>query len=243
MPAMDDLWGEHVAATYDDDDAAMFSAAVLDPTVELLVELAAGRRVLEFAAGTGRVTVPLAARGVDVAAIELSEPMADRLRAKPGADGIPVTIGDMATTRVPGEFGLVYLVYNTITNLLTQDEQVRCFQNAADHLSPGGSFLVEVFVPQLRLLPPGRTTVVFDATDRHVGVDEYDVVAQRLVSHHAVPGRPFSHSPHRWAWPAEYDLMARLAGLEPQARWADWHRGPFTADSTSHVSVWRKPAA
>jgi hypothetical protein len=142
---------------------------------------------------------------------------------------------------VPGEFGLVYLVYNTITNLLTQDEQVDCFANAAAHLVPGGYFLIEVFVPRLRHLPPGNTLVAYEVADDHVGVDEYDVLAQRLVSHHALPGRPFARSHHRYAWPAEYDLMARLAGLEPHARWADWHRRPFTADSPSHVSVWRKP--
>jgi len=238
---MDDPWGEDTAATYDADDAAMFSDEVLGPTVDVLVELAAGRRALEFAAGTGRVALALSARGIDVAGIELSEAMTARLQAKPGSDRVPITIGDMATTRVPGEFGLVYLVYNTITNLLTQDEQVACFANAAAHLVPGGCFLIEVFVPQLRLLPPGRTTVAFEVADAHVGVDEYDAVTQRLVSHHARPGRPFARSYHRYAWPAEYDLMARLAGLELHARWADWHRRPFTADSPSHVSVWRKP--
>lgn len=238
---MDDPWGEDTAATYDTDDAAMFSDEVLGPTVALLAELAAGRPALEFAAGTGRVALALAASGVDVSGIELSESMTARLRVKPGSERVPITIGDMATTRVPGEFGLVYLVYNTITNLLTQEEQVACFANAAAHLEPGGCFLIEVFVPRLRHLPPGNTLVAYEVTDSHVGVDEYDVLAQRLVSHHALPGRPFARSHHRYAWPAEYDLMARLAGLEPHARWADWGRRPFTADSASHVSVWRKP--
>jgi SAM-dependent methyltransferase len=238
---MEDPWGEDTAAVYDDDDAVMFSHDVLGPTIDVLVELAAGSRALEFATGTGRVALALAARGVDVAGIELSEAMTARLRAKPEADQVPITIGDMATTRVPGEFGLVYLVYNTITNLLTQDEQVACFANAAAHLSPGGCFLIEVFVPRLRLLPPGHTLVAYESTDIHIGIDEYDVLTQRLVSHHAMPGRPFARSHHRYAWPAEYDLMARLAGLEPHARWADWLRRPFTADSASHVSVWRKP--
>ncbi|MFN8022414.1 MAG: class I SAM-dependent methyltransferase [Acidimicrobiales bacterium] len=238
---MDDVWGERTAATYDEDDAAMFSPDVLGPTIELLVELAAGRRVLEFAAGTGRVTLPLAATGIDVSAIELSEPMAARLRAKPGGDRVDLTIGDMATTRVPGEFGLVYLVYNTISNLLTQDAQVACFANAAAHLAPGGCFVIEVFVPELRRLPVGERLVAFDSTHGHIGVDEYDVVEQRLVSNHAFPGRPFRRSHHRYAWPAEYDLMARLAGLELRERWADWDRSPFTADSRSHVTVWAKP--
>lgn len=238
-----DPWDETVAVSYDADDAVMFSPEVLDPTVAFLAELAAGRPALEFAAGTGRVALPLAATGLSVSAIELSEPMAARLVAKPEADRIDLTIGDMAVTRVPGEFGLVYLVYNTITNLLTQDAQVECFRNAAAHLAPGGHFVIEVFVPQLRRLPPGQRFVPFDVSDRHMGVDEYDVVDQQLVSHHAVAGRRFTSSRHRYAWPAEYDLMARLAGLEPHGRWADWQRTPFTAESTSHVSVWVKPGA
>lgn len=230
-----------MAATYDEDDADMFAPDVLGPTVACLADLAAGRPALEFAAGTGRVTLPLAATGVRVSAIELSAPMAERLRAKPGAEAIDLTLGDMAHTRVPGEFGLVYVVYNTISNLLTQDEQVACFANAAAHLSPGGRFAVEVFVPQLRRLPPSERLVAFETTDAHVGVDEYDVLSQRLTSHHARPGRPFVRSHHRYAWPAELDLMARLAGMTLEHRWADWHRSPFTADSPSHVSVWRRP--
>ncbi|MCB0998564.1 MAG: class I SAM-dependent methyltransferase [Acidimicrobiales bacterium] len=238
-----DPWGEATAASYDADDAEMFSPSVLGPTVDFLAHLAGGRRALEFAAGTGRVTLPLAATGVDVAAIELSEAMAARLRAKPGAERIELVVGDMATTRVPGEFGLVYLVYNTISNLLTQDEQVACFANAAAHLVPGGHFVIEVFVPQLRRLPPGERFVPFHVGDHHIGVDEYDVLTQRLVSHHAMPARPFATSHHRWAFPAEYDLMARLAGLQLHGRWADWSRSPFTADSASHVSVWSRPAS
>lgn len=240
---MKDPWDEATAATYDEDDAGMFAPDVLGPTVACLADLAEGRPALEFAAGTGRVTLPLAATGVRVSAIELSAPMAERLRAKPGAAAIDLTIGDMAHTRVPVEFGLVYLVYNTISNLLTQDEQVACFANAAAHLSPGGRFVVEVFVPQLRRLPPGERFVAFETTDAHVGVDEYDVLSERLISHHARPGRPFLRSHHRYAWPAELDLMARLAGMTLEHRWADWHRSPFTADSPSHVSVWRRPTS
>jgi SAM-dependent methyltransferase len=236
-----DPWDESVAATYDSDGAGMFADDVLGPTVAFLAAVADGRPALEFAAGTGRVALPLAATGVDVAAIELSEAMAARLRAKPGAEQIRLTIGDMATARVPGEFGLVYLVYNTISNLLTQDEQVACFANAAAHLAPGGCFVIEVFVPDLRRLPPGERLVAFASARGHIGVDEYDVVEQQLVSNHAFPGRPFIRSHHRYAWPAEYDLMARLAGLELRERWADWNRSPFTADSRSHVSVWTRP--
>lgn len=240
----DGIFDESVALTYDADDVGMFAPDVLGPTVDFLCALAAGRRALEFAIGTGRVALPLSERGVDVAGIELSRAMARQMSAKPGADGIPVVIGDMATARVEGAFGLVYLVYNTITNLLTQDEQVACFCNAAAHLEPGGHFLIETFVPGLRRLPTGERFVPFDVSERHVGVDEYDVVEQTLVSHHywLADGRAgVFDSTHRYAWPAEYDLMARIVGLDLQERWADWTRSPFTADSESHVSVWRKP--
>lgn len=240
----DGLFDERVARTYDTDDAGMFAAEVLGPTVEFLARLAGGRRALELAIGTGRVALPLSERGVDVAGIELSRAMVRQLAAKPGAERIPVTIGDMAITRVEGEFGLVYLVYNTISNLPSQDEQVACFCNAAAHLAPGGHFVIEMFVPNLRRLPPGESFVPFDVSDRHVGVDEYDVVDQRVTSHHYSidDGRvDVFRTPHRYAWPAEYDLMARIAGLELQERWADWARARFTAESASHVSVWRKP--
>lgn len=240
------MFDERVARTYDEDSAEMFSAEVLVPTVDFLAELAAGRPALELAAGTGRVALPLSARGVDVSGIELSPAMAAQMEAKPGAEHVPIAIGDMATTRVEGTFGLVYLVYNTITNLLTQDEQVACFRNAAAHLEIGGHFVIEVFVPALRRLPVGGRFVVFDVSDGHVGVDEYDVVNQTLTSHHywISEGRAeVFDSPHRYGWPAEYDLMAHIAGLELRERWSDWRRRPFTADSTSHVSVWQKTTA
>ena len=239
------LWGAEVAAAYDASCAEMFDPDVLGPTVDFLARLAGGGRALEFASGTGRVALPLADRGVDVAGIELSEAMVAAMRAKPGMQRVAVTVGDMATTRVPGRFRLVYLVFNTITNLLTQHEQVACFRNAAAHLEPGGAFVIEVIVPALRRLPPGERFVPFDVSDRHIGVDEYDVVAQRLVSHHhstTPDGRAVVfRSPHRYAWPAEYDLMGQLAGMELAERWAGWDRSPFTAESTSHVSVWRLP--
>lgn len=237
----DGVFDEHVARTYDDDSAAMFDPEVLGPTVDFLAELADGRRALEFAIGTGRVALALSARGVDVSGVELSRAMAAEMAAKPGAAGIPVTIGDMATTRVDGTFGLVYLVYNTITNLGTQDEQVACFCNAAAHLDVGGHFVIEVFVPALRRLPPGENLIAFDVSDGHVGVDEYDIANQRLTSHHFWSGRADTfESSHRYAWPAEYDLMARIAGLTLRERWSDWQHTPFTSDSTSHVSVWEK---
>lgn len=232
------------AARYDDPDDPMNAPGAIEPVVDLLAELADGGRALEFAIGTGRIALPLQARGVDVHGIEISEPMAAVLRAKPGGDRIGVTIGDMTTTRVEGDFSLVYLVYNTITNLLEQDEQVECFVNAASHLGPGGAFVIETGVPRLRRLGVGERFLPFDVGDRHVGVDEFDVVNQRLTSHHYWvrhgEAARFS-STHRYAWPAEYDLMARIAGLEPAGRWGGWRREPFTAESTTHVSVWRTP--
>ncbi|HEX4491718.1 MAG TPA: class I SAM-dependent methyltransferase [Acidimicrobiia bacterium] len=219
---------------------------ILDAAVEALADLAGAGPALELGAGTGRITLPLSARGIRVDGIELSQPMVDVLRAQPGGDDVAVTIGDFATTRVDGPFTLVYLVRNTITNLTTQDEQVACFRNAAAHLAPGGRFVIENYVPELRRLPPGETTYVFDHTDEHLGYEEYDFDRQIAISHHAwtIDGelRQFS-SPHRYVWPAELDLMAQLAGLTLEARWSDWHRAPFTGESRSHVSVWRTAAA
>jgi SAM-dependent methyltransferase len=241
----EDHFGEKVAAVYDDDASAMFAPEVLGPTLDLLAELAGGGPALEFAVGTGRVALPLVARGVPVSGIELSTAMADRLRAKPGAERISVTIGDMATTRVAGRFRLVYLVFNTIGNLTTQEEQVACFANAAAHLEPGGAFLVEVGVPDLRRLPPGDDARVFAHAPGYVGYDRYvDLVAQQAVSHHFVAdGTAVSESttPFRYVWPSELDLMAKLAGMTLEHRWADWDRSLFTGESAGHVSIWRKP--
>ncbi|MFB7366135.1 class I SAM-dependent DNA methyltransferase [Streptomyces hydrogenans] len=240
-----ELWTRETAERYDAEEAESSSDAALGPTLDFLAALAGDGRALEFAIGTGRVGVPLRERGVPVVGIELSEHMAAVLRRKTDADTLPVVIGDMATTVVPGEFRLVYLVYNTITNLLTQDEQVACFRNAARHLAPGGRFVIELGVPLLRFLPPGQLAVPFDVSERHLGFDTFDLVEQVLVSHHLTrddDGRyRREHSRHRYAWPAELDLMARIAGLEPERRVADWDGTPFTQDSTKHVSVWRKP--
>jgi SAM-dependent methyltransferase len=223
----------------------MFAAEVLDPAVEFLAELAGDGTALEFAIGTGRVAVPLIRRGIPVSGIELSQPMVDQLRLKATEQEIPVVVGDMATSRVPGEFALVYLVWNTIGNLRTQDEQVACFHNAAAHLAPGGRFVVEVEVPPLRRLPPGQTAVPFHVGEHHTGLDTYDLVTQAAVSHHYFRADDGSvgygtHN-YRYVWPSECDLMARLAGLELEARFADWQRTPFTSESESHVSVWRGP--
>ena len=241
----DGYFGEDVASRYDETGSAQFSRGEIDAATELLAALAAGGRALEFAIGTGRIALPLAARGVDVAGIELSKAMVARLREKPGGADIPVAIGDMTTTTVDGAFSLVYLVYNTIENLTTQDAQVACFQNAAAHLVPGGRFLIEVGVPGLRRLPLGTTHQVFHASDDYWGIDEYDVVNQGLISHHIENDNGEYRRvsmPFRYAWPAEFDLMARLAGLTLRDRWAGWRREPFTAESTMHVSVWQKPA-
>ncbi|GAA2846906.1 methyltransferase [Actinoplanes cyaneus] len=238
-----DLWTEDAARRYDVDSAEMFAPEVLDPAVDLLARLAGDGPALEFAVGTGRVAVPLAGRGVPVSGIDLSEPMAAQLRAK--APDLPVVVGDMATTRVPGEFSLVYVVFNSLGNLRTQDEQVECFRNAARHLAPGGRFVIELWVPDIRRFPPGQTAVPFVVSEEHTGFDTFDMVTQQGASHH-YRRRPdgtidYGVSNFRYLWPAECDLMARLAGLELEQRTADWKGAPFTADSGSHVSVWRKP--
>jgi len=242
----EDHFGAEVAARYDETLGEMSTPAAIEPAVDLLAELAGSGAALEFGVGTGRIALPLAARGVRVAGIDLSEAMVQRLRAKPGGGELEVMIGDFATTRLAGPFTLVYLVFNTINNLASQDAQVACFQNAAAHLAPGGHFVIEVSVPQLRRLAPGESSVVFDLSDSHVGVDEYEPATQGLVSHHFTrrEGGCFElrSIPFRYVWPAELDLMARLAGMALRERWADWNRQPFTAQSTSHVSVWQKSA-
>jgi SAM-dependent methyltransferase len=214
--------------------------------VDLLADLAGGGRALELGIGTGRVALPLAQRGVPVAGIDLSTAMVERLRAKPGGDAIEVTIGDFATATVGGAFSLAYLVFNTIENLTSQDEQVACFENAARHLEPGGCFLIEVQVPDLQRLPFGETIRPIAVTANHLGFDEYDVVRQGLISHHYLAdehGRLALRSvPFRYVWPAELDLMARLAGMRLRNRWSGWGREPFTATSERHVSVWEKVA-
>jgi len=223
----------------------MFAPEVLVPTVDLLAELTDGGAALELAIGTGRVAIPLAARGVPVSGIELSIAMVDRLSAKSGAEAIDVTIGDMATTRLDRTFRLVYLVFNSIGNLMTQDRQVACFANAARHLEPGGVFLVEVGVPDLRRLPPGEESRIFARAAGYVGYDHFvDLVAQQAVSHHVVTDGSAVRersTPYRYVWPSELDLMARLAGMSLRQRWAGWDRSTFDGESTSHVSVWELP--
>jgi len=237
----DGHFDERVAARYDDSEADMFDQAVVEPTVAFLAGLAGDGGALELAVGTGRIALPLAARGVPVHGIDLSRAMVARLRAKPGGEEIPVTIGDYTTARVDGTFALAYLVFNTIGNVTTQAGQVACFRNAAAHLEPGGCFVIEVGVPALRRLPPGERMRVFGADATHWGIDEYDVVSQEAVSHHFSlrDGRwELESMPFRYVWPSELDLMAGLAGMRLRERWADWDRSPFTSESRKHVSVW-----
>jgi Methyltransferase domain len=236
-------FGERVAAVYDEHSAAMFDPAVVEPAANMLAELAGDGAALEFAIGTGRIALPLAERGVRVAGIDNSEQMLARLRDKPGAERIEVVAGDMAKTRVEGEFSLVYLVFNTIFNLVTQDGQVACFENAAAHLPTGGRFVIEARVPELQRLPLGQTVLPWRADPDGMSFYVYDTVTQRLSGRHYdfVEGRVESNPIEmRYAWPAELDLMARLAGLKLQDRWAGWAREPFTALSPSHVSVYEK---
>ena len=244
---MEQLWDAETARRYDTPGTGMFAPEVLGPTVDRLAALADGGRALELAIGTGRVAVPLADRGVPVVGIELSPHMVEQLRTKVDEATIPVVLGDMATTVAPGEFRVVYLVFNTISNLLTQEAQVECFGNAARQLAPGGRFVIELWVPELRKLPPGVQATVWHAEPGYIGLDTYDVLHQRVVSHHFRfdEGRQaeLGRTPHRYIWPAELDLMAQLAGLELESREADWDGTEFTADSRSHVSVYRRPVS
>jgi SAM-dependent methyltransferase len=238
-----DYFGEPVAQRYDESTADLFGPEIVDPVVDFLVDLSVDGTALELGIGTGRIALPLAQRGIRVHGIDLSEAMVARLRAKPGAEEIGVTIGDFATTTVEGRFSVAYLIFNTIMNLTTQDEQVACFQNVAAHLQPGGRFVIEVMVPDLQRLPPGETVRPFTVSATRLGFDEYDIASQGLISHHywAVDGKLEGDSmPFRYVWPEELDLMARLAGMSLRERWSGWKREPFTSDSRQHISVWEK---
>lgn len=220
------FFGERVAAFYDERSAAMSAPEVVGPVVDLLAELVDGGAALEFGIGTGRIALPLAERGIRVAGIDDSAAMLKRLREKPGAERIEITHGDFASTRVDAEFDLVYVIFNTISNLTTQDAQVACFQNAAARLRSGGRFVIENNVPALQSLPLGQT-----------------VVTQRFSSQHfyIVDGRLEAFPVEfRYTWPAELDVMARLAGMRLEHRWAGWQHEPFTSVSPSRVSVYAK---
>ncbi len=239
-----DVWDEESAAVYDYEETAMFAPDVVEPAVDFLSRLAGSEPVLEFAIGTGRIGIPLMRRGLAVTGIELSPSMARRLREKVGEEDLPVFIGDMATTTVPGDFGLVYLVWNSISNLRSQNEQVECFRNAARHLVPGGRFVVELFVPPLRRFPSGTVAVPFEVSQAHSGFDTFDLATQGCDSHHYTRQKDgtirYSVGHFRYIWPAECDLMAQLAGMELESRAEDWGGKPFTSESEKHVSVWHK---
>jgi len=238
------MWGRELAEVYDATLPPWRRSPILDLTVDLLADVARGGPALEFAVGTGRVALPLSARGIAVHGIELSPHMAEQLRAKPGADAVPVTLGDMTTTRVAGTFKLVYLVANTIMNVTTQEEQLAVFVNAAAHLEPAGCFVVEVIVPQLRSVGPGHLGRVFTLDPDHVGIETFDDLAGQIAwSHHwlEVEGRLIRRSaPYRYGWPSELDLMARITGFRLRDRWAGWDQAPFTSDSENQVLVFEK---
>ena len=239
----EDVWNTDIAQNYDTPGYGVFSSEVIEPTVTRLAGLANGGRVLEFAIGTGRIAIPLVQRGISVTGVDLSKPMIEQLRKKIDESSLPVIHGDMKSVIVPGKYTLVYLVYNAISNLLTQEDQIECFRNAARHLVAGGRLVIELWVPELRKLPPSQDAVVFHNVPGRIGVDTYDVIMQHVVSHH------FSfdengkvnlfRSPHRYIWPSELDLMAKLAGFTLESRTADWAGSIFTANSNSHVSVYR----
>ena len=240
----DGYFGERVAATYDDASGEMFDPGVVAATADFLAGLAGAGRALELGVGTGRIALPLARRGVPVHGIDMSRAMVARLRDKPGGDAIGVTVGDFATAKADGTFAVAYLVFNTVMNLTTQAEQVACFRNVADHLEPGGCFVVEVMVPELRQLPAGQRAVPFQVGPTRWAFDLYDVATQAVSSNYleVVDGRGSYRSiPFRYVWPAELDLMAQLAGLRLRERWEGWAREPFTNESPRHVSVWEKP--
>lgn len=242
---LEDHFGQEVAGRYDDAVGEMFDPVRVEPAIDFLAGLADGGPALELGIGTGRLALPLAARGVAVHGVDLSSAMVERLRAKPGGAEIPITIGDFASTKLTETFRLAYLVFNTVMNLTTAEQQVACFQNVAAHLEVGGRFVIEVSVPQLQRLPPGETVRAFDVSDDHLGFDEYDTASQRLVSHHfsKVNGNWKLRSiPFRYVWPSELDLMARLAGMKLCERWGGWQRDPFTDRSVEHISVWQKTA-
>ncbi|MEO9255373.1 MAG: class I SAM-dependent methyltransferase [Tepidiformaceae bacterium] len=243
----DEIWDAEAAENYDTPGVGVFAPEVLGPAVDRLCELAGGGRALEFAIGTGRVAIPLSQRGVAVAGIELSRPMIDQLRTKVDANTIPVVTGNMTSATAPGKFSLVYLVYNSISNLMTQAEQVACFRNAARHLTPGGRFVIELWVPELRAVPPGKQGTVGRVESGYILIDTYDVLNQHVVSHHFRFGEDrraeLFRSPHRYIWPAELDLMAQIAGFVLESRTADWSGTAFTEESPSHVSVYQLPRA
>ncbi|MEX2238460.1 MAG: class I SAM-dependent methyltransferase [Dehalococcoidia bacterium] len=246
MPDDESTSFDPIAESFDEWAAHNFPQEIVNPMVDLLAQLAGSGRALELGIGTGRIALPLAARGVSVSGIELSPKMAAKLREKSGGADIPAAIGDFSSTRVDGSFSLAYLVANTLWNLKTQEKQVACFQNVAAHLEPSGRFLVEMFVPDLQGISTGHTIRAFRADAGRLSFDVYDVPRQGLTSVHysIASGGITAFAPEgRYVWPAEMDLMAQLAGMKLENRWGGWKREPFTELSRSHVSVYEKPQA
>jgi SAM-dependent methyltransferase len=213
------------------------------PMVDFLSQLSGNYDILEFAIGTGRVALPLASRGHRVSGIERSNAMVAELRKKKQNEAIEVVIGDMTTSKVSGQFSLVFLVFNTVDNLTSQKAQIACFQNAADHLTKGGRFVIETLLPPIQNLPFGETKLAFSCSEDHFGIDEFDVVTQTYSSNH-IRKRDMSYQhfsvPFRYAWPSELDLMAQMAGLKLENRWGDWDKSAFSKLSRKHISVWVK---
>jgi SAM-dependent methyltransferase len=236
------VWGPEIAEAYDKTSAAMFEPAVLDPAVDMLMSLAGEGPVLEFAVGTGRMALALHGRGLKVHGIDLSPHMAEQLRRKVGGEAISLTMGDMTSANAGREFSLVYLAFNALMNVTTQDEQVAIFENAARHLRPSGRFVLELAVPTLSRFRPGDLGDLFALEESHIGIDTLDdPIAQIVTSHHwtHIDGRLMKHSlPFRYVWPSELDLMARIAGLRLENRWGDWDRSVFAAASTKQVVVY-----
>ena len=233
-----------IAEGYDTWSTDMFSPVVLKPMVRFLAEAAGEGAALEFGIGTGRVALPLSQQGTEVQGIDISADMIRQLRAKPGSESIFTVTGDFTTVTMPRKFSLVYLVFNVISNLTTQQEQVECFRNAARHLVRGGCVVVELWIPDLRRFPPGAIAIPFDVSSSHIGFDVLDIATQTGTSHHCFIDRhqvATFDSPYRYVWPSELDLMAQLAGLTLDERWSDWDRSPFTGESRKHVSVYRYP--
>lgn len=238
-----ETYGERIADLYD-----LWHTGPATGQIERLASLAGDGPALELAIGTGRIALPLAARGIEVRGIDASPSMIERLRAKPGGAELPVTVGDFADVDVEGSFSLVFVVFNTFFALQTQDEQVRCFENVARRLGPGGRFLIEAFVPDQSRFDRGQRVSVTAIEGDQVRLDVtlHDPVGQRSKSRHLVVGPGGIRSlpvEVRYAFPAELDLMARLAGLALRHRWGGWNEEPFDAGSTSHVSVWERPVA
>lgn len=238
----DGYFGADIASSYDrihNSDGLEVERSI----AKVLHELAFDGTALEFAIGTGRIAVSLHELGVSVKGIELSKAMAAQLQKKDHGASIDVTIGDMTNTFLDEEFSLVFLIYNTIDNLTSQDAQLACFKNAALHLKAGGRFVIETLVPPIQKIPFGETMLAYDRSDQHWGTDEFDVTTQNYTSHHLrLENGAYRELsiPFRYAWPSELDLMAKFAGLELESRWADWGKSDFTNISSRHVSVWRK---